>query len=649
MTSFGGDVNRREFVASGVAGAAGAYALTNPLLANAGVLPTRGVALPSRQVAYSPSVHFPSGVACGEVTENEITLWTQMEARKRGTWLYAEVASDKGFSTIVRRGKTWVAKDSVAASTARIRVTDGAKPNDYPDAWPWARLEPGTRYWYRFYHLKRVKIRGKWKVIEDFSSPAGRFRTAYAAPKPGEAPPDIKMAFFACQDFGTGFYNAHADMATQDVDLVVALGDYIYESAYFEGGVRGVQSTVDGQVRTLDEYRKQYRWYTADKNLQAVRAMAPMTIIWDDHEVADNYAGELPGGYETKGLGDGAPPIRDGGPSFLERRTNAYRAFFEAQPLMPPTDNVIYGKQTTGNVDLFRLDTRQYRTDQPCNPEDAFIHFCDSQDQTLDPNATQMGAAQRQWFVNGLKNSPSGNWKIVANQVMMMSLDVVFPGLVANTDSWDGYSAERAYICDQIQGNKSTGEKKINGVSFITGDIHTFFAGNVTRTGRAPGIPYANMAQGPNVASELVVGSITSQGISDRVASLWFESDLGKWANQGNPGDQEGFANAFAGLVDPSILNWNPHMRYANTAYKGYGLMTISGDTMKMKFRATHNPKVDGSGPFTLASFTVDRIENEVHRDAVAADRRTPLPIEKNINFTKNDVPGAVMDFIANH
>jgi len=640
MTSFGGNVNRREFVASGVAGAAGAYALTNPLLSGAAPvkLPTAG----SNRLAYSPSIHFPSGVACGEVTQREITLWTQMEPRATGTWLYAEVASDKGFSNIVRRGKTWVAKESVAASTARLRVTDSAsRPKDYPDTDPWARLEAGKRYWYRFYHLKRVRINGKWVLVEDFSSPPGRFRTSYDPPaKPGDPVPDIKIAFFACQDFGTGFYNAHQDMAAQDVDLVVGLGDYIYEQAYFVGDVRQLPKTPDGQVRTLPEYRNQYRAYTADQYLQAVRAMAPMTIIWDDHEVADNYAGTHPGGYELKGESDNQPPRDKDLPTFLERRANGYRAFFEAQPLMPRTDNIIYGKQTTGNVDLFRLDTRQYRTDQPCNPEDAFIHFCDSQTDTLDPNATQMGAAQRQWFVDGMQSSKA-DWKIVANQVMMMSLDVVFPGLVANTDSWDGYSAERAYICDQI--------KKIKGVSFITGDIHTFFAGSVTRTGRRGDIPYGGMEQGPNVATELVVGSITSQGISDRVASLWFGSDLGKWANQGNPGDQEGLANAVAGLVDPSITNWNPHMCYANSAYKGYGLMTISGDTMKMKFRATHNPKVQGSAPFTLASFTVNRDENVVHRDAVASDRRNALPVAKGVKFTKHDAPGAVMDFLGSH
>lgn len=620
MTSFGGNVNRREFVASGVAGAAGAYALANPLSSGAAKvkLPTAGS---NRKVLQAVrNMHFPSGVACGEVGQYGITLWTQLPIgignTKVTAMVYDRHPNDVGAKRI--RSKAFdVSAAGDHGGTVRVRV---------------GNLQAGTQYWYRF------------KDGAGNSSDVGRFRTAY----PADSNTPIKIAYFACQDYGTGFYNAHRDMAAQDVDLVVGLGDYMYENSFFEGGVREVPSTVDGQIRTLDEYRNQYRTYNSDLNLQAVRAMAPMLVIWDDHEVEDNYAGNLQGGYYADPAADGTPARTDqtDGPefSFAQRRKNGYKAFFETHPIFPKAvePDRTYSKYRTGMVELFNLDTRQYRTNQPCNPDDAFLGFCGDQKETIDPNASLLGPKQRPWLVNNLKRS-TAKWKLISNQVMMMSLDIIFPGFVANTDAWDGYAAERAYICDQIQQNN------IKNVSFITGDIHTFFTGTVTRTGRRGDIPYAGLKQGPVVASEFVVGSISSQGISDRVASLYFGSELGQWANQGNPGDHEGFANGVAGLIDPSVTNWNPHMIYANTAYKGYGLMTVTADEMKMDYRATHNPKVDGSSPFTLASFSVQNGNPKVLRQATAASRRKPLPVKKVPNITKNDAANIVTDFIQKH
>lgn len=592
MSATGGSVTRRRFVASSIAGAAGAYALADPLLGRA-----------ASRVPAARDVVFGSGVASGQPGQRAITLWTQLDGLQTPSRLRVEIARDPGFANVIAR--TQALADPAAGGTARVRI--GGR-----------FLAPGQRYWYRF-----VDGRGN-------SSRVGRFGTAL----PPNSTQPVKIAFFACQDFLTGWYTAHRDLAAQDPDIVVALGDYIYETAYFQGRVRDVPKTPDGQCRTLGEYRAQYRTYNGDQDLQAVRALAPMAVIWDDHEVEDNYAALLPGGHEFEPGADGTP-ARD--IPFATRRASAYQAFFESHPIIRAAGDRdrIYGSQRHGMVELFKLDTRQFRTDQPCNPSDAFIKTCDSQYDTMSPNATQMGAAQRSWLLNGLKASRAP-WKLIANQVMIMALDIL-PGVPVNTDSWDGYSVERAMIADFITQNK------IKDVAFLTGDIHTFFAGQFTRTGRADWVPYAGMQSGPVVAPEFVVSSITSQGIADSVVGIFetignnIATGIAGALNQPppdtTPKPNEGARNALAEIIDPWLMNANQHYRYVNSSYKGYGLVTVSSDAMRVKFRATHDVRDPRSQPFTIASFIVPKGQPYMYRDATAsaAAVKRRLPVDRKL------------------
>jgi alkaline phosphatase D len=136
----------------------------------------------------------------------------------------------------------------------------------------------------------------------------------------------VRVAFFSCQEFIAGFYTAHADLARQDVDLVVCLGDYIYERAFADetsrnAPVRSDDAAADGEAQTLAEYRRKYTLYHTDERLLEVRRQFPLVAIWDDHEVEDNYAGDEPGGAASNRR---AP--------FSERRRNGYRAYFEHMP-----------------------------------------------------------------------------------------------------------------------------------------------------------------------------------------------------------------------------------------------------------------------------------------------------------------------------
>ena len=177
----------------------------------------------------------------------------------------------------------------------------------------------------------------------------------------------MRIAFFSCQEFIAGFYHAHADLARQDVDLVVCLGDYIYEQSYADQAsasqpVRTDQTAPDGETQTLAEYRAKYGLYHTDPNLIEVRRRFPLVAIWDDHEVEDNYAGTLPGGAATHRR---VP--------FLERRANGYRAWLEQMPRTRMNPARTYRTLSLGSTELFLLDTRQFRDDQPCNPDDSVL------------------------------------------------------------------------------------------------------------------------------------------------------------------------------------------------------------------------------------------------------------------------------------
>ncbi len=564
-------VDRRTFVKSAI-GAAGLWVLSDPLL--------------SRALAAVPGasdVAFAQGIASGQVNGTAATLWTQLSGLSSPSRLTVEVARDEAFANVVAR--TEALADPGAAGTARVRIGGGA-------------LQPGERYWYRF------------ETADGESSPVGRFRTSL----PPDSKEPVKLAFFACQDFLSGNYAAHRDLAQQDVDLVVCLGDYIYEDAYFENAVRKVPETPDGQTRTYGEYTAQYETYHSDEFLRAVRASAPLISIWDDHEVEDNYAARLPGGKSKK---RGARPI-----PFAERRASAYRAFFDAMPVIRDavTPDKIYGATRFGQVDLLALDTRQFRTNQVCNPGDEFIGFCGDLSQTRRKTSTLLGAPQRDWLIDRLKTS-TAPWKLIANQVMIQSLDLA-PGYPLNTDAWDGYAYERTLIADAIA------KHGVEDVAFFTGDIHTFFAGSVSRTGRHKSVWVDGYGKGgAPVATELVIGSITSQGIADRFATT------------------ESTRNAAAKVLDPLLRSANPHLKYSNSAYKGYGLAEVTSGALKVQFRAVREVRKADAQVFTLARFEIPRGQATVNQVASGP----VAPASRSLRVTQQQASQALQQFTAAH
>jgi len=404
---------------------------------------------------------FTLGVASGDPAPDGVVLWTRLAPRplEPGGGMTPEpvevawqVADDEAMTRVVRAG-TAIANAGWGHSV-HVEV-DGLRP----DRW----------YWYRF------KAGGEISAV-------GRTRTT---PPAESAVERLKFAFVSCQKYETGFYTAYEHMAREDLDLVVHLGDYIYEKGVTAKTPRQHNSA---EIFTLDDYRARYALYKSDRALQTAHAMAPWIMTWDDHEVANDYAGAIAEHPEQTTTAD-----------FLRRRAAGYQAYFEHTPLRRTAlpsgpDMLLYRRLKFGRLASFHvLDTRQYRTDQPqgggMKPMSPVL---------MDPAGTIMGDRQRDWLFDGLGRSTAG-WNVLAQQVMMARVDIARgPEVLTIMDKWSGYEFERRRVLRELR------DRKIANPVVITGDIHSNWANELS--------PDPDRPEAPSVATEFVGTSITSGG-----------------------------------------------------------------------------------------------------------------------------------------
>jgi alkaline phosphatase D len=510
--------SRRAFVAG--AGALGAVTIFSPQ-ALAQEL--------SRRKRRAPTLRggtFKEGVLSGDPTPKGITLWTRVAGVEGRGSVELEVARDRGFRKVVAR--------ELIPTSGRIDHAVKARVGG---------LDPHEQYFYRFSTKSR-------------NSPVGRFRTAL----PADSRQPVRFAFFSCQDYTFGYYNAHALLAREDVDFVVNLGDYIYAEAYHNAGSQsgGVRTDPIGVADSLADYRAKYALYRSDRNLRRVHAKFPMISIWDDHEVIDNYAGGAPGNGEV-------PPLAES----LQRA--AYRAYFESMPTYagpPRRGSRIYKAMRFGrNVDLVLLDQRQYRGDQPCGDKQLGA-ACPELEQPRD----FLGRRQMNFVKRRLDRTPAV-WKLLASQTMAMK--TIYPGgQYIGFDAWQGYPGERRELLQFIK------SKNIRDVAFLTGDIHTFIAGDV-RINDNDKVP---------VATEFVGGSITSQGLGEGGGGLV------PGADPRNPKTPQA-------IID-LLRSQNPWVKDAEFDHHGYALVTASRSALSVRFRRTAGTKTRGAGRLPDAPYT---------------------------------------------
>ena len=465
-----------------------------------------------------PQVRFRSnpftlGVASGDPAPDGVVLWTMLtgadQPRVPVDW---EIAEDDGFRRIARKGSSLAVKELGHS----VHVEAGG-------------LRPGRDYWYRFMAGGEV-------------SSTGRTRTARAA---AGAENPFRFAFVSCQNYEHGYFTAYRHLAAEDLDVVVHLGDYIYERRF---GANVVRQHEAGEVFTLDQYRARYSLYRSDADLQAAHAAFPWIVTTDDHEVANNYAGAVP---ETNVSRE----------EFLRRRAAAYQAYYEFMPLrrtsMPAGPDIrLFRKVAFGSlVDFHVLDTRQYRSDQPCG--DGRKPQCG---EALAASQTMMGPAQEKWLMNSLRSSRA-RWNVMANQVMIAQVwQMQAGGKTFSMDKWDGYAAARKRLMDFLV------EAKVSNPVVLTGDYHTNWVADLKLDFDDP--------SSRTVGSEFVGTSISSGG-------------------DGNDDRQE------------DVLRTNPHIKFFNSR-RGYVRTTVTPSQWTTDYRIVPFVSRPGAPIQNLASFVVE-------------------------------------------
>jgi alkaline phosphatase D len=472
------------------------------------------------------SYPFTLGVASGDPDSESVVLWTRLAPRPlevgggmpaEAVLVRWEVAKDDGFRRIAARGDATA--DPAWGHSVHVEVKG---------------LETEQWYWYRFF-------------VGNEASPIGRTRTL---PRGDVLPGRFRFAFASCQRFESGYFTAFDHLAREEIDLVLHLGDYIYEGDTRPNDIpaRGFAAV---ETVSLDDYRRRYAVYKRDPALQAAHAAAPWVVTWDDHEVSNDYAGDR-----------SEHPDRFPRAEFLRRRAAAYQAFFEHQPLRRaalPTgpDMLLYRRVNFGRLLTFHvLDTRQYRTVQPqgggIKPASPVL---------LDEQGTILGAAQRQWVSDGLQRS-AATWNAVAQQVLFARVDrAVGPEIAYSMDKWAGYERDRRRLLRHFHA------AKIRNPVVLTGDIHNNWANEL--------IADFDELDSASVATEFVGTSISSGGDGgEKTAS----SD--------------------------SMLTENPFVKFFNNE-RGYVRCEITPHEWRTDYRTIPYVSRPGAPILTRASFRV--------------------------------------------
>ncbi len=514
-----GEIDRRTFVKLSGAGAAALIFGYGPFTQKVWAQPTFS--------AYP----FKLGVASGDPLPSGVVLWTRLAPEPlagdgRGgmpnqtvavRW---EVAADEDFRRIVRSGTAY-ARPELAHS---VHVEAGG-------------LLPGRVYYYRFRAGSATSRVGRTKTTPQFGSSVG----------------EMSFAFASCQQYEHGYFAAYARMAEEDLDFVVHLGDYIYEYGVNEYRAPGgnVRQHDGPEITTLRAYRNRHALYRTDPSLRTAHATFPFVVTWDDHEVENNYADEVPEAGQSQ-------------EAFLQRRAAAYQAYYEHMPLRRSSvprgpDMLLYRRLTYGNLAEFNvMDTRQYRDDQPNG--DRFN--TPPSEESRDPNRTMTGRQQEQWLLDGLADS-GARWNVLAQQVFFAQQDVrVGADVGINPDAWDGYAGQRDRLVDFFAARSG-----LNPV-VITGDVHANWANDIKDDFDNPG--------SATVGSEFVGTSITSGGDG---------SDVRADTSQ--------------------ILAENPHTKFFNNQ-RGYVRCRITPETWQADYRVVPYVSQPGSRVFTRASFVVE-------------------------------------------
>ena len=459
---------------------------------------------------------FALGVASGDPSQDGFVLWTRLVGAG-GRSLEApsvpvayEIAEDDRFARIIRSGRA--AASPRTAHAVHIEV---------------AGLRPGRTYWYRFHALGAV-------------SPVGRALTT-----PGHAAA-LRLAVTSCQHFETGWFRAYRDIVARQPDLILQLGDYIYETP--SPATDKVRSFDGPEPSDLEGYRARYALYKSDPDLRAAHAVAPWVVTWDDHEVENDYAGLA----NLKALD---PAV------FARRRAAAYQAYFEHMPLRPsfwsaPGGPRLYRSFAWGDLaTLPVLDGRQYRSNQACNPARQSGNKAQAACAEIDaPGRTMLGRPQEQWL-SGVLSRETRPWTLLVQQTVFA--EIKNPGGVMS-DQWDGYTAARARLGADMM------RPSVRNPVVLSGDVHAFWV-NDLKTGQSRGPTF-----GTEIVTTCVAGTHAPKARYEQARAL------------------------------------NPQVRFSDIGNSGYALIEVSQKALTADLRVVGDQTDPRAETRSLARFAVE-------------------------------------------
>ncbi|MEI8626306.1 alkaline phosphatase D family protein [Pseudoalteromonas sp. B137] len=506
------------------------------------------------------AIEFKHGVASGDPLSHALIIWTRATTSQSNfevtvAW---ELASDSQFKNIIRSGREQT--DKSRDFTIKIDVQE---------------LAPNTEYFYRFMGLNT-------------QSPIGRAKTL-----PINNIEQVKMAVVSCSNYPAGYFNAYTDAAKQkDLDVVLHLGDYIYE--YPMGGYatenaekigRQLAANNSGEIITLSDYRKRYAIYRTDHGLQALHAAAPFIAIWDDHEVTNDT-------YKS-GAENHTPDEGD----FFKRRAAAIQAYYEWLPIRPPMGEQspqIYRTFDFGNlISLHMLDTRVIARDKQL----AYSDYKNLETKQMDvarfasdlnnPSRQLLGNTQLNWLTSAITKS-NAKWQVLGQQVLMTKMWLpteifsqsdrtkipqVLKELVAikkavlankavtpeqlarvntlmpyNLDAWDGYPSEREALYKSV----TALNKKL---VVVAGDTHNAWHGTLKN------------AKGESIGVEFATPYVTSPGMEHYLAL--------------NTAQAKQMADSLSLLIND--------LNYCDLSHRGYMLVTITKEQITTDWRYIDN------------------------------------------------------------
>lgn len=482
---------------------------------------------------------FQHGVASGDPWPASVILWTRLSEATASTMLRWEVSETPDFAVLVTSGMIEAHADR--DFTAKVEATG---------------LQPGTTYYYRF-------------VFGAIQSPIGRTRTA-----PEGEIDRLRFAVCSCASYAHGFFHGYRRIAERaDLDAVIFLGDYIYEYATGEyGRVRSYDPAHE--ILSLEDYRRRYRHYRLDRDLQEVHRQHPFISTWDDHETADNA---YRAGAENHKLTEGAWAAR------LLAASNAYREWMPIREVVEGERLRLSRTLRYGNlVDLVVLDTRNWARDaQATGPADPSLN---------DAARTLLGADQEAWLLEQLEDSPA-RWKVICQQVM-----VAQQPFLLNTDQWDGYPAQRTRLFDFLADN-TMGAR--DNVVVLTGDIHSSWASDLTPRPTDTTSYTPSTGEG-SLAVEFICPAITSPGLGPAVDRI----------------------------LRPRLAAEAPHIKYVDLSQRGYIVLDVDASRAQAAWWHLEDvTSIAGARESLAATFETASGANHLVASSTTAAPRMDAPV----------------------